>query len=135
MRKSRAIGGTPLNPVLGIITEEPGMARRDWYCEDVLSGKIDVDVVWEDDQVLAFRHPDPLSEIHVVVIPKQHITSILEPQAMDGELMCSMVEAIQQTARIKGLDSQGFYVRTNTGTEGVTPHMHWHIIGPGIPDA
>lgn len=111
------------------------MTRRDWYCEDVLSGKLKVDRVWENDRVLAFCHPDPLSDIHVVVIPKNHIASILEQAANDGAMLSSMIEAIQQTARIKGLDSTGFYVRTNTGTEEVTPHMHWHIIGPGIPDA
>jgi hypothetical protein len=33
------------------------MARRDWYCEDVLSGKIEVRQVWEDERVLAFHHP------------------------------------------------------------------------------
>ncbi len=46
------------------------MARRDWYCEDVLSGSIEVAKVWEDDWVLAFHHPEPGSEIHVVVVPK-----------------------------------------------------------------
>lgn len=100
-----------------------------------MSGNLEVDRVWEDDRVLAFCHPKPLSEIHVVVIPKKHITSILEPEAMNGELLSSMVEAIQQVARVKSLDTQGFYVRSNAATDGVTPHMHWHIIGPGIPDA
>ena len=37
------------------------MARRDWYCEDVLSGKIDVKKIWEDYQGLAFHHPKPQS--------------------------------------------------------------------------
>ena len=109
------------------------MARRDWYCEDVLSGKIEITKVWEDDQVLAFHHPTPKSEIHVVVIPKNHISSILDPQATDGSLLSSIVIAIQEVARILALDKVGFYVRTNAASEGVTPHMHWHIHGPGIP--
>jgi histidine triad (HIT) family protein len=49
------------------------MARRDWYCEDVLSEKIKVQRVWEDDRVLAFHHPQSQAEIHVVVIPKTHV--------------------------------------------------------------
>lgn len=109
------------------------MARRDWYCEDVLSGKIAVNVVWEDERVMAFHHPKPSYEIHVVVIPKQHIHSILEDEAAEGTLLMSMVRAIQHAARDLGLDSQGFFVRTNAASEGVTPHMHWHICGPGIP--
>jgi len=50
------------------------MERRDWYCEDVLSGKINVKKIWEDDRVLVFYHPTPSSEHHAVVIPKRHIS-------------------------------------------------------------
>ena len=46
------------------------MAKRDWYCEDVLSGNLDVQSVYEDDRVLAFHHPSPVAEIHVVVVPR-----------------------------------------------------------------
>ena len=109
------------------------MPRRDWYCEDVLSGKITVSKVWEDERVLAFHHPTPQAEIHVVVIPKQHVASLLDPQALDGALLSSMLRAIQETARALGLDQTGFYVRANAAAPGVTPHMHWHIYGPGIP--
>jgi histidine triad (HIT) family protein len=112
---------------------EIGMARPDWYCEDVLSGRSEVVTVWEDEQVLAFHHPVPQSDIHVVVIPKIHITSILDAEAADGSLLVSMVRAIQVVASQLGLDKNGFYVRVNAASEGVTPHMHWHVIGPEIP--
>jgi diadenosine tetraphosphate (Ap4A) HIT family hydrolase len=69
------------------------MARRYWYCEDILSGEVEVRRVWEDDRVLA----------------------------------------VQRTAQKLGLDRTGFYVRTNAAAPGVTPHMHWHVVGPGIP--
>jgi histidine triad (HIT) family protein len=109
------------------------MAFRDWYCEDVLSGKIEVRRVWEDELVLAFNHPQPTAEIHVVVIPKEHVTSILDQKALDAALLISMVTAVQKTALILELAEAGFRVSTNTGAPGVTPHMHWHITGPGIP--
>ncbi len=112
------------------------MADRDWYCEDVLSGDTVVEKVWEDDLVMAFHHPRPLTDMHIVVIPKSHIESILSLNAEHAELLMSMMSAVQHSAKSTGLDSAGFYVRTNIGTvsQGVTPHMHWHIIGPGIPD-
>lgn len=109
------------------------MARRDWYCEDVLSGDLEVDRVWEDARVLAFHHPKPSAEIHVVVIPKAHVASLLDPKALDGELLSSMMQAIQHVARELGLDQTGFYIRANAAAPGVTPHMHWHIMGPGVP--
>ncbi|MFQ5961290.1 MAG: HIT domain-containing protein [Candidatus Methylomirabilales bacterium] len=108
------------------------MARRDWFCEDVLSGRVEVNKVWEDDLVLAFHHPTPQSDIHMVVVPKNHISSILDPEAADGSLLSSIVRAIQAGARELGLDKAGFYVRANAAAPGVTPHMHWHIRGPGI---
>jgi len=113
------------------------MARRDWYCEDVLSGKLAVQKVFEDDRVLAFHHPRPAREVHVVVIPKAHVPSLLDERALDGELLSSMVSAIQHVARALGLDvpqadrPRGFYVRANAAAPGVTPHMHWHILAPG----
>jgi histidine triad (HIT) family protein len=109
------------------------MTRSDWYCEDILTGKLEVSMVWEDERVLAFHHPHPQDEIHVVVIPKDHVTSILDPLALNADLLVSMLLAVQKTARLLKLDETGFYVRINAAAPGVTPHMHWHIRGPGIP--
>jgi len=107
------------------------MAKRDWYCEDVLSGKITVECVFEDERVIAFHHPVPVSDPHVVVIPKSHVPSILHATALDGELLVSMVSAVQEVAKSLGLvEGQGFYVRANAAAPRVTPHMHWHLLGP-----
>ena len=90
------------------------MAFRDWYCEDVLSGDLAVDRLFEDERVLAFRHPEPVAETHVVVIPKAHVGSLLDPSAKNGDLLASMLDAIQTVARRLGLDrGDGFYVRAN----------------------
>lgn len=108
------------------------MTRRDWYCEDVLSGKLDVQRLYEDDLVLAFRHPRPVAQVHVVVIPKVHVAGLMDEAALGGPLLSSMMQAIQRTAVSLGLlDGEGFYVRANAAASGVTPHMHWHVIGPG----
>ena len=108
------------------------MARCDWYCEDVLSSKLDVERVYEDDLVLAFHHPRPLAQVHVVVVPKAHVAGVMDEAALDGDLLSSMMLAIQRTATSLGLlDGMGFYVRANAAAPGVTPHMHWHVIGPG----
>ena len=107
--------------------------KRDWYCEDVLSGRLKVRKVFEDDRVLAFHHRDPEADVHVVVIPKDHIACILDAKALDGRLLSSMVRAVQEVAGRLGLVDRGFYVRTNAASPDVTPHMHWHVSGPGFP--
>ena len=118
------------------------MAARDWYCEDVLSGDLKVDRLYEDDRVVAFHHPYPSARPHVVVIPKAHVPSLLAKEALDGALLASMIAALQQAAREVGLDEGvGFYLRANAATPGVTPHMHWHLLPgagsnwPELPDA
>lgn len=108
------------------------MADYDWYCDDVLSGNLEVERVYEDERVLAFHHPRPMRKIHVVAVPKAHVPSLLSEEAADGDLLSSMVRAIQQTARNLGLDKDGFTVSVNAIAPGVTPHMHWHIMGPGV---
>ena len=107
------------------------MAWSDWYCEEVLAGLLEVDRVFEDDLVLAFHHPRPSATPHVVVIPKQHVPSLLAPEALDADLLLSMITAVQVAARAIGVDSgAGFYLRANAVGPGTTPHMHWHVL-PG----
>lgn len=108
------------------------MALYDWYCEDVLSNKLEVERVFEDELVLAFHHPKPSREIHVVAIPKKHVQSLMSPEALDGELLTSLIRAVQETAKQLGLDKDGFTIAANAVSPGVTPHMHWHILGPGV---
>ena len=67
----------------------------------------------------------------MVVVPKRHVPSLLDESALDGDLLTSMVRAIQATATSLGLLDKGFYVRANAAAPGVTPHMHWHVLGPG----
>lgn len=106
---------------------------RDWYCEDVLSGRSPVEKVFEDDRVLAFHHPDPEARVHVVVVPKEHVPSIIDPKAVEPPLAIAMVHAVQEVARILGLDRAGLSLEVNAASPGVTPHMHWHLMGPGPP--
>lgn len=88
---------------------ECSVALRDWYCEDVLSGRLNVRRVHEDELVLAFHHPKPVADAHVVVIPKAHVAGLMDEVALDGELLSSMMRAIQQTAISLGLlDGEGF---------------------------
>ena len=101
--------------------------RRDWYCEDVLSGKMDVKKIWEDDRVMVFYHPDPAAEHHAVVIPKKHIPSLMDPAILDGEILTSMMVAVQKAAIEMGIDKTGFFLESNAIDPGVTPHVHWHI--------
>jgi len=107
--------------------------KRDWYCEDVLSGKLDIDVIHQDERVIAFHHPYAESAIHAVIIPKKHVESLMAAEFVDPQLLVSMVHAVQEVARQLGLDRSGFRIEANAIAPGVTPHVHWHVMGPGVP--
>lgn len=109
--------------------------KRDWYCEDVLSGRLEIRRVYEDERVLAFHHPYAEAAVHVVVIPKAHVPSLVDASALDGELLVSTLRAVQHVASTLGLDRRGFQVTANACAPGVTPHLHWHVMGPGLPPA
>jgi len=108
--------------------------RRDWYCEDILTGKVKVNILFEDDLVLAFHHPfpDTKAKVHAVAVPKKHVSSAMSPDALDGKLLESLLKAVQAVAITTGIDKtgEGFYVTFNAESPGVTPHMHWHIRAP-----
>ena len=114
------------------------MPRRDWYCEDVLTHKIKVNIIFEDDLVLAFHHPfpDKNAKVHAVAVPKKHVASAMSPEAVNGKLLESLIKAVQAVASTTGIDKtgEGFYITFSAESPGVTPHMHWHIRAP-IPQA
>ena len=104
--------------------------KRDWYCEDVLSGKAPIDRIYEDELVLAFHHPRPEAPVHVVVIPKAHTPSLLGAEARDPRLLVAMIGAVQEVARRLKIGPEGVKLTANAGAPGVTPHLHWHVTSP-----
>jgi hypothetical protein len=78
--------------------------RRNWSCEGVLSGAVDVEGVWEDEIMLTLHHPSPQSEIHAFVVPMKNINSILDDKGFDRDLLRSMNLAVQNGAFMLGLD-------------------------------
>jgi histidine triad (HIT) family protein len=104
--------------------------KRDWFCEDVLTGLAPIDRVYEDDLVLAFHHPRPIAPKHVVVIPKRHTPSLLGPEALDPVLLVALLRAVQTVAAQLDVAGHGVKLSVNAGAPGVTPHLHWHVTSP-----
>lgn len=89
-------------------------------------------LVYEDDQVAAFKDLEPQAPVHVLVIPKKHVESVLALRADDKELAAHiLVDVIPQLARELGIAEKGFRVVANTGEEGgqSVKHLHFHLLG------
>lgn len=98
------------------------------FCK-IVKGEIPSTKVYEDDKVLAFKDIEPIAPIHILVIPKVHIKSLLELE--DDELLIHINKVIKIIAKEQGIDKKGFRVLTNVGEDGgqAVKHLHFHILG------
>ncbi len=100
---------------------------KDIYCDLVIPRKIDIRVVFESENVLAYHHTKPFWEHHVVVTPKQHIGSFL-----DLEFPSPIAKEILNTIKTIAADMQQKYgscrILTNLGEYQDSKHLHFHIV-------
>lgn len=100
------------------------------FCK-IVAGEIPSKKVYEDDQVLAFYDIDAQAPVHVLVIPKRHIQSVLELTTQDAALLAHLFEVVGKVAHSLGIAETGFRLVVNTGKDGQqsVPHLHFHILG------
>ena len=101
------------------------------FCK-IANREIPSSIVYEDEQVTAFRDLDPQAPQHVLIVPKKHIESLLALQEGDRELAAHIVvDVIPKIAKDLGVAEKGFRVVVNTGKEGgqTVKHLHFHLLG------
>ena len=99
------------------------------FCK-IIKGEIPSTKVYEDDEVLAFNDINPAAPIHILVIPKKHIKSLLEVDKEDERLIGKIYRIINQIAQEKKFAENGFRVIVNCGKDGgqEVEHLHFHIL-------
>jgi len=105
---------------------------EDFYCDEVLSGRTQVERVLETAQVLAFHHTRPYWPVHIVVIPKLHIASLVALRDEDDALLLELMQVVRQVARQVVDELGACRVVTNLGKYQDSKHLHWHV-GSGQP--
>ncbi len=100
------------------------------FCK-IVKGAIPCQKVYEDEEVLAFDDIHPMAPVHVVMVPKRHLPTLLDLTGDDLAVAPAMVRAAQEVARRKGIDQRGFRVAINCNEEGgqVVFHLHMHLLG------
>ncbi len=96
----------------------------------ILRKEIPADIVYEDEKAIAFHDVAPRAKIHVLIIPKQHMTCLRCMEPADGELMAHLLSVINKVADKLGVTEKGFRVVTNAGEHGgqTVPHLHFHLM-------
>jgi histidine triad (HIT) family protein len=99
--------------------------------ERIISRQIPADIVYEDDQLIAFRDIHPQAPVHVLLIPRKPIARIAEAGASDQALLGHLLLVAPVVARKLGLEEGGFRLVINNGRDGgeSVPHLHCHILG------
>jgi len=98
------------------------------FCK-IVKGELPSKKEYEDDNVLVFRNIDPIAEIHLVIIPKNHVKTFMDLQ---GE-MNSLVKATQKIIENLGIDS-GYKLVVNGGKYQQVSHFHWHLLAGKMAD-
>ena len=100
------------------------------FCK-IIKGDIPSKKVYEDDDILAFYDINPIAKVHVLVIPKKHITSLLELKEEDKDLLFHIFNKINEIAEMIGVAKTGFRVISNVGEDSgqAVKHLHFHILG------
>ena len=100
------------------------------FCK-IVSGQIPCRKVYENDRVLAFEDIHPMAPVHVIIVPKIHVATLMDVGPAQMTDLQAMMAAAQEIARIKKVDQRGFRVVINCNKEGgqVVFHLHMHLLG------
>lgn len=106
---------------------------EDFYCEEVLSGRTPVEKVLETENVLAYYHTRPFYPVHIVTIPKRHISSLIALDENDNALLIEMMDVIKKAAAQVVSEHGACRVITNLGDYQDSKHLHFHVVyGPPL---
>lgn len=97
------------------------------FCK-IRDKQIPTKLEYESDTVMAFPDIDPAAEVHILIVPKEHIPTFLDIKKDDKDLISEMVDVAQKMVVTKKLDRK-YRISFNGGSLQVVPHLHWHLLG------
>ena len=100
------------------------------FCQ-IVAGKVPSEILYQDEEVIAFRDINPQSPTHLIIIPKRHIPSLAHLSEAESSLIGDMVNVANQLARREGISESGYRLVINCGKQGgqLVPHLHMHLLG------
>ncbi|MGE0599649.1 MAG: HIT family protein [Dehalococcoidia bacterium] len=96
----------------------------DWYCDQLLTGNVQVERIFEDESVIAFWHTRPHYAHHAVVTPRYHIDSLLD---CDAGTLAGLMEVVKAIAAQFTAEYGGAHIVTNLGEYQESKHLHFHV--------
>lgn len=100
------------------------------FCK-IIKGEIPSNKVYEDDKIISFKDLNPEAPVHVLIIPKKHISSLNEVNDEDAEIIAHIFKTVPKLVKELGIDEGGYRIVSNCGEDGgqSVPHVHFHLLG------
>ncbi|MBA7674791.1 Purine nucleoside phosphoramidase [subsurface metagenome] len=100
------------------------------FCQ-IVAGKLPSEILYQDEEVIAFHDIRPLAPTHVLIIPKRHIPSLAELTDAEMSLIGHMAKVANQLAKQAGIVESGYRLVISSGEQGgqIVPHLHMHLLG------
>lgn len=99
--------------------------------EKIIAREIPADIVWEDDEALAFHDVNPQAPVHILIVPKRVVPRLADATDADGPLLGKLLLASRKVAEKLNLLKSGYRVVINSGPDAgeTVPHLHVHVLG------
>ena len=100
------------------------------FCQ-IAAGEIPSDILYQDERIIAFPDINPLAPVHLLIIPRKHIPSLVQLSEGESTLVGDMVHIANQLARREGISESGYRLVINCGQQGGqgVSHLHLHLLG------
>ncbi len=100
------------------------------FCQ-IAAGQIPAEILYQDEEIIAFPDKFPQAPVHVLIIPRKHIASLAELSEAETLLIGRMAHVANQVARKKVIFERGYRLVINSGREGgqLVQHLHMHLLG------
>ena len=99
--------------------------------EMILSGDIESDIIYEDNEIFAIHDINPVAKVHILIIPKKKIPTMNDLTEDDSDLIGRMFICAKQLAKKFNIDQTGYRLLFNTNADAMQTvfHIHLHLIG------
>ncbi len=100
------------------------------FCR-IAAGEIPSDLVYEDEDCVAFRDINPVAPTHILIVPRRHVATTNDLEAGDAEAVGRIVLAATKIARDEGVEKEGYRMvwNCNEGAGQTVFHIHLHLLG------
>lgn len=98
------------------------------FCK-LINREIEPKFIFENDKVVAFYDIHPKAPIHILIVPKKHIPSLLDVAENDSDIIMEMIKVAQNLTNEHKSAKIGYKMVFNGGKYQEVPHLHWHLLG------